>query len=150
MSSILGGGVDGVVCLIDDILVFGRSQSEHDNRLQYTLERIQNSGVTLNYEKCVFSQNSVKFFGQIVDQNGIKPDPEKVNAIACMAELTNVSEIRRFLGMVNQHSKFSPKLAELTKPLWYLLSKKNQWMWGQKQKDAFDQVKKELIVTVQC
>eukprot|EP00731_Ephydatia_muelleri_P029920 Em0021g443a len=92
------------------------------------------------------SRNSVKFFGQIVDQNGIKPDPEKVNAIACMAELTNVSEIRRFLGMVNQHSKFSPKLAELTKPLWYLLSKKNQWMWGQKQKDAFDQVKKELIV----
>ena len=143
MSSILAG-LDGVVCLIDDILVFGRSQSEHDNRLQYTLERIQNSGVTLNYEKCVFSQNSVKFLGQIVDQNGIKPDPEKVNAIACMAEPTNVSEIRRFLGMVNQHSKFSPKLAELTKPLRDLLSKKNQWMWGQKQKDAFDQVKKEL------
>ena len=40
--------------------------------------------------------------------------------------------------------KFSPKLAELTKPLRDLLSKKNQWMWGQKQKDAFDQVKKEL------
>ena len=103
MSSILAG-LDGVVCLIDDILVFGRSQSQHDNRLQYTLERIQNSGVTLSYEKCVFSQNSVKFLGQIVDQNGIKPDPEKVNAIACMAEPTNVSEIRRFLGMVNQHS----------------------------------------------
>ena len=79
------------MCLIDDILVFGRSQSEHDNHLQYTLERIQNSGVTLNFEKCVFSQNSVKFLGQIVDQNGIKPDPEKVNAIACMAEPTNVS-----------------------------------------------------------
>ena len=47
MSSILAG-LDGVVCLIDDILVFGRSQSEHDNCLQYTLERIQNSGVTLN------------------------------------------------------------------------------------------------------
>ena len=86
----------------------------------------------------MFSQNSVKFLGQIVDQNGIKPDPEKVNAIACMAEPTNVSEIRRVLGMVNQHSKFSPKLAELTKPLRDLLSKKNQWMWGQKQKDAFN------------
>ena len=143
MSSILAG-LDRVVCLIDDILVFGRSQSEYDIRLQYTLERIQNSGVTLNYEKCVLSQNSVKFLGQIVDQNGIKPDPEKVNAVACMAEPTNVSEIRRFLGMVNQHSKFSLKLAELTNPLRDLLSKKNQWMWGQKQKDAFDQVKKEL------
>ena len=143
MSSILAG-FDRVVCLIHDILVFGRSQSEHDNRLQYTLERIQNSGVTLNYEKYVLSQNSVKFLGQIVDQNGIKPDLEKVNAIACIAEPTNVSEIRRFLGMVNQHSKFSLKLAELTNPLRDLLSKKNQWMWGEKQKDAFDQVKKEL------
>ena len=95
------------------------------------------AGVTLNYEKCVVSQNSVKFLGQIVDQNGIKPDPEKVNAIACMAELTNINEIRRFMGMVNQHSTFSSKLAELTKPLRDLLSKKNQWMWGQRQKDAF-------------
>ena len=63
MSSILAG-LEGVVCLIDDILVFGQSQSEHDNSLQYTLERVQNAGVTLNYEKCVFSQNSVKFLGQ--------------------------------------------------------------------------------------
>ena len=38
------------MCLIDDILVFGQSQSEHDNRLQYTLERIQNSGVTFRIE----------------------------------------------------------------------------------------------------
>ena len=95
----------------------------------------------MNY---VFSQTSVKFLGQIVDQNGIRPDPEKVNSITCMAEPTNVSEVRRFLGMVNQHSKFSANLAELTKPLRDLLSKKNQWMWGPKQKDAFDQVKKEL------
>ena len=72
-------GLDGVVCLIDDVLVFGRSQMEHDNRLQNTPERIQNAGVTLNYKKCVFLQTSVKFLGQIVDQTGIRPDPEKVN-----------------------------------------------------------------------
>ena len=65
VSSILAG-LEAVVCLINDtcILVFGRSQSEHDNSLQYTLEKVQNAGVTLNYEKCVFSQNSVKFLGQ--------------------------------------------------------------------------------------
>ena len=82
---------------------------------------------------CVLTELSQVSWSK-VDQNGIKPDPEKVNAIACMAGPTNVSEIRRFLGMVNQHSKFSPKLAELTKPLRDLLSKTNQWMWGQKKK----------------
>ena len=72
-----------------------------------------------------------------------------MNAFTCMPEPTNVSEVTCVLGMVNQHSKFSPNLSELTKPLCDLLSKKNQWVWGLRQKDAFDQVKKELV-RVQC
>lgn len=53
MSAILTG-LDGVVCMIDDVLVHGRTQEEHDCRLAAVLERIRKAGVTLNGEKCEF------------------------------------------------------------------------------------------------
>ena len=55
-----------------------------------------------------------------------------------------MSEVRRFLGMANQLSKFTPNLAETTKPLQDLLSKQNCWSWGEPQKKAFSQVKEAL------
>ena len=140
-------GLDGTVCMIDDVLVYGRSQEEHDRRLRAVLERIRQAGVTLNQEKCEFSTNNVKFLGQMVNNTGIRPDPEKVKAIQEMKAPTSITEVRRFLGMTNQLSKFSPNLAEKTKPLRDLLSKKNQWMWGASQQEAFDALKEELSST---
>ena len=70
----------------------------------------------------LFLTGSVKFLGHVIDQEGIKPDPEKVQAIQDMEEPKLVSNLRRFLGMCNQLSKFSPDLAETTKPLRDLLS----------------------------
>ena len=143
MSDVIAG-LEGVVCLIDDLLVYGRTQEEHDQRLVAVLDRIKCAGATLNAEKCEFSKSSIKFLGQIVNGDGIKPDPEKVKAITEMKEPTSVTEVRRFLGMANQLSKFTPNLAEKTKPLRDLLSKKNQWLWGDGQQQAFQEIKQEL------
>ena len=57
---------------------------------------------------------------------------------------TNVGEVHRFLGMVNQLSKFSPKLADLTQPIRELLSKDKQWVWGDPQSEAFRRIKEAL------
>ena len=107
MSDILAG-LEGVVCMVDDVLVYGRTQEEHDQRLSAVLERIEQAGGTLNREKCEFSKSSVRFLGQMVDATGIRPNPEKVKAIMAMKEPTTVTEVRRFLGMANQLGKFSP------------------------------------------
>ena len=110
MSSILSG-LEGVVCLVDEVLVFGENQQAHDKALRATLERIKEAGLTLNKEKCEFSKTSVKFLGQVIDQSGVKPDPDKISAIVGMKTPTGVPELRRFLGMVNKMTKFSPHLA---------------------------------------
>ena len=108
------------------------------------LEKLQESGLTLNKDKCVFSQPQVKFLGQVLTPSGISPDPDKVSAVMLMREPTDVSEVRRFLGMVNQLSKFVPNLADMTRPLRELLSKQNQWSWGEPQKQAFACIKEAL------
>ena len=143
MSQMLEGQKD-VVCMMDDILVYGSTQDEHDSHLISVLDKIKASGATLNEDKCQFSKKSIKFLGHIIDSNGIHPDPAKVQAIVEMKRPTNVPEVRRFMGMVHQMSKFAPHLADKAKPLRDLVSPKNQWIWTEIQQQAFDKIKQEL------
>ena len=55
-----------------------------------------------------------------------------------------MSDLRRFLGMINQLGKFSPDISELSQPLRELLSSRKTWLWGQAQDQAFQQLKDEL------
>ena len=137
-------GIEGVKCRMDDILVSGKDKAEHDQRLKQVLDRLVERGLTLNLEKCLFSQTTLEYLGQIIDSQGIKKDPSKVKAIADMAVPQNIADLRRFLGMVNHLMKFCPNLAEKTKPLRDLLKKENGWIWDTAQQDAFQQLKADM------
>lgn len=140
-------GLDGVLCHMDDVLVWGRTQDEHDMRLHAVLQKAQETGITLNMDKCELTRHTVKFLGHVLSADGVKPDPEKTSAVQEMDPPKNVSELRSFLGMVNQLGRFIPHLAEKHKVLRDLLSKKNHWYWGEEQQAAFDQLKAELSST---
>ena len=116
-------GLKGVQCLMDDILVIGKDQAEHNQRLEAVLRRIEEAGVTLNQQKCEFSKDKLTFLGHVIDAEGVRADPEKSKAIKNMSPPTSVQELRRFLGMANQLGKFTPNLADITQPLRELLSK---------------------------
>ena len=73
-----GTGWSGI-CQINDVLIFGASQEEHDSRQIAALQRIERAGVTLSAEKCQFSKT--KFLGHIIDERGIQPDHEKISDI---------------------------------------------------------------------
>ena len=116
-------GIEGVKCRMDDILIIGRDQAEHDKRLKQVLDRLVERKLTLNLEKCLFSQSRLQYLGQIIDSDGIRKDPSKVKAITDMAEPQNIADLRHFLGLVNHLMKFCPNLAEKTKPLRDLIKK---------------------------
>ena len=146
MTQILEG-LDGHISIIDDTLIYGKTQKEHDERVRAALQKLDEAGATLNPEKCEFSKREVKFAGHVISEDGIRSDPEKVESVQGMTNPQNVSDVRRFLGMVNQLGRFIPHLAEKTKPLRDLLSKKNQFHWGQAQQECFNQLKDELSLT---
>ena len=89
----------------------------------------------------------MKFLGQIVDASGIRPDPDKVRAIQSVEPPKTVGDVRRFLEITNHLSKFSLNLAETTKPLRDLLNKENQWVWGQPQQKAFQDIQTALTTS---
>ena len=137
-------GLPGVLCQMDDILVFGKDRVEHDQRLRAALARIETAGVTLNPQKCEIGRNTLIFLGHVINADGIRADPGKTNAIMKMSPPRSVPELRRFMGMANQLGKFTPNLAEFTQPLRELLSKSRAWIWGPAQSAAFKKVKQEL------
>ncbi|XP_034075852.1 uncharacterized protein K02A2.6-like [Gymnodraco acuticeps] len=145
MTTEVTEGLEGVFCHMDDVLVWGQTQEEHDARLYAVLEKIQKAGITLNVEKCDISKQEVTYLGHVITASGIRPDPSKTEAVRKMEEPKNVSELRSFLGMVNQLGKFIPQLTERDKPLRDLLSKKNCWLWGIDQARAFQDLKDSLI-----
>ena len=140
MNNILKG-LEGVECKIDDLLVHGESQEQHDLRLHAVLKRLEESNLTLNKSKCLFSVPSVKALGQVISAEGVSPDPDKVKAIINIPAPKNVAEVRSFMGMVNQFNKFTSHLATKSKPLRDLLRKDSVWLWGESQNKAFSELK---------
>ena len=114
MSKILEG-LEGVVCQMDDVFVFGATQEQHNQRLIAMLDRIKTAGVLLNKVKCKFSVSSVKFLGHIVNKDGIKADPDKMAAILNIKPPQNISELHRFMGLANQLGEvFMPSCTSYT------------------------------------
>ena len=74
MSKILCS-LPGIICHIDDILIYGRDQNEHNVRLKAALETIKNVGLTLNHDKCMFNQYSISFLGHLINDKVISQDP---------------------------------------------------------------------------
>jgi transposase InsO family protein len=134
---------ENALCLVDDVLVFGKDQAEHDARLREVLDRFRRAKVTLN-EKCEFSKNQIKWAGHVISGDGISMDPDRLSAILNMPPPTDVSAARCFLGMANQMAKFSSSLAELSAPIRDLLRKDRAWVWDSAQQSAFEKVKKAI------
>ena len=128
---------------MDDILIHGISQEEHDGRVRKVLQRLQEAGLTLN-EKCEFSRTSMRFLGHIISASGLAVDPAKTAAIRDFPAPSSVPDLQRFLGMVNQLGKFLPGLAVMTEQLRGLLRKDTAWMWEEPQQLAFENIKSQL------
>ena len=137
--------ISGAVNLSDDILIYGRSQDEHDACLRKVLQRLTEKGLTLNKEKCEYNKTSLEFLGHIFGQDGIKPSPDKIKTILELPTPKNASEVRSLLGMMNFcGSHFIPNYATLTHDLRHLTKKTTPWSWTQRHTEALDALKKAL------
>ncbi|EGO04961.1 hypothetical protein SERLA73DRAFT_24707, partial [Serpula lacrymans var. lacrymans S7.3] len=132
-----------VVIYIDDLLIFTKSddEAEHDKIVQEVLRRLQERDLFVKPEKCNFKVKEVDFLGMIIGQNGIRMNPEKVQAILEWPEPTRVKGVRAFLGLGNFYRRFIENFAKITRPLNDLTKKDLVWQWGAKEQEAFDKLK---------
>jgi len=98
--------LNGVFAIADDIIVLGCGNTyqeavlNHDENLKNLRERCQLKNIILNYDKAILKQIELVFMGHVISDQGVRPDPAKVEAIAKMPSPTDVSGVKRFCGMV--------------------------------------------------
>ena len=111
-------GLPGVVAYIDDILVTGKMDEEHLQNLDRVLECLLEHNLQLKKKKKKHQlmQSSVKYLGYIVDAQGLRPMPDKVNAITKALWPQNVKKLRSLLGLVGYYRQFIANMSTLTKP----------------------------------
>ena len=137
-------GCDGVANVADDLIIHGRGEEQHDDRLLAVLDRFKETGLTLNEDKCEFRLPRLTFFRHEVTWTDIEPSEEKVAAIIRAGPPQNVSEARSFLGLAKFVSKFVPDLSSIAEPIQRLTHKNAEFKWGKEQQVAFEKLK-ELI-----
>ncbi|XP_028853388.1 LOW QUALITY PROTEIN: uncharacterized protein LOC114800338 [Denticeps clupeoides] len=108
-----------VLVYLDDLIVFGDSLEQHEERLLKVLDRLESARLKVSLDKCVFCQTEVKYVGHIVSKDGIATDPDKVAAVANWPQPIDLKTLRSFLGyyrrFIQNYSAITKPLTELTK-----------------------------------
>lgn len=136
--------LDGVCMYIDDLLIYGKNEEEHDNRLRTVLDRCRKINLKLNIKKCKFRLNEIKYLGHIISKDGLSPDDSYLKAIQNMPMPTNVKDVERFLGLITYVGQFIPNLSNKTCLLRELLKKNIEWHWNEHHTESFEELKKCL------
>lgn len=133
--------LSGCLNYLDDTIVFGRDEEEHDRNLKAVLELFKLRNVTINEKKCIYRATQLKFLGHIISDSGIIPDPAKVETIVNFRAPNTKEELRSFLGLVSYLGKFVPDLATVSAPLWKLIKAEEPFDWRVEQNEAFHKLK---------
>ena len=68
----------GIIAIHNDICVYGKDITEHDNNLVQLMETAEEQGLVFNSSKCAIWQSQISFYGAIFTVQGMRPDPAKV------------------------------------------------------------------------
>ena len=96
--------------------------------------------------------NRTKWLGHEIEENGNKPNEEKVEAILKLKSQENTKELKSFLGAIQYMAKYLPKLSERTDRLRKLIKKNEHWKWGPEQETDFNRIKqiKQMLAEGPC
>ena len=146
MQTVLAGLEDFAIPYLDDVIIFSQSEEEHRAHLQAVFDRLRQHHLKIKLKKCKFYQVETEYLGFIVSRDGIKPNPEKVEAIRQMSPPSNVKEVRSFIGLTSYYRRFIPNFSKIAEPILDLTKKYARFGWSPECQKAFEYIKDSLTV----
>ena len=108
---------------LDDILIASSSEQEHLQDIHAVCTRLQEFGLVIKLEKCLFGEKSLNFLGHQISQFGSIPLPDKVKTIEDFPKPSTVKGLQEYLGMINFYHRFLPHAALTLQPFYGALKK---------------------------
>ncbi|XP_020245153.1 uncharacterized protein LOC109823279 [Asparagus officinalis] len=136
-----------MIVFIDDILIYSRSEAEHEQHLRLALQILREHQLYAKFNKSKFWLSDVRFLVHIISKEGIAVDLAKVEAVLDWEPLKTVTKIRRFLGHAGHYKKFIQYFLKIATPLSCLTKKCVQFVWGPECQKAFETLKAKLTMT---
>jgi hypothetical protein len=130
---------------IDDVLVFSNDLVSHKLHVKAVLQALQDAGLQLDVKKCEFDQTEVKYLGMIISTEGVRMDPQKVDAIVNWEAPINVKDVQAFLGFSNFYRRFIQGFSRIVRPLVSLTKKDTKFHWTSSCQEAFDTLKSLFV-----
>ena len=137
-------GMKGVTGIADDMIIAGKDEMEYDRNFLAFMEKCMENNLTLKAEKIQFKQSQVSFYGHICSENGISPDPKKIQALKHMEFPPDKETMRSFLGMINYLNRYSVLSAHLAAPLSSLTHQATDYKPGKTHMENFQRLKMEI------
>ncbi|KAF9762933.1 Transposon Tf2-9 polyprotein [Nosema granulosis] len=118
-----------VKVFVDDILIFSKASNEHENHIIQVLQRCEEKGISVNYDKSSFMKSEVTYLGKIINKEGIKADLGSLVKIEPFKEPKNKKQLMRILGTINWFRMHIPKLSQKLLPLTDKLKEGQTFTW---------------------
>lgn len=126
---------------LDDILIYSRTRSEHEQHLRLILTALREAGLYAKLEKCEFFVEETTFLGLIVGANGIRMDPRKIETIVNWEKPTCLRDVQAFIGFSNFYRRFIRDFSKIISPLVRLTRKGIAFNFGPDCQEAFEKLK---------
>lgn len=137
-------GLPGTRSYQDDLLVFGETKEQHDDRLLKLLRVLHKCNVRINPEKSLIGVQQLSYLGYVIDGRGIHADKRRIRALSKAPRPTSAKELQSLLGFAQYYSKFVPGFARIARPLFQMVAEK-EFRWTNSTRTALDQLFKALL-----
>ena len=131
--------------IMDDLLLFTPSKKAHMDKLEDPLKALRKNGLKISPKKCQLFRTELQYMGNTIfikeRRVCVKPLHSRLEAIQKMKVPTTAKQCKSFVGMVNFVNIFCPELQRLLKPIYDLMRKGRQFVWGKEQQDTFKEIK---------
>jgi len=134
----------GLIVYMDDILIYAKTRGEHDKIVRNTLKRLQENGLAVSADKCVWRSTEVEFLGYVLGRNGVRMSQEKVKAVLDWETPRSLTEVQSFLGFANFCHRFIQDYSRVARPLTELTKKTDKWTWNEEAETAFKDLKRRF------
>jgi hypothetical protein len=135
---------DFVVVYLDDILIYSKTEEEHQKHVQIVLDLLRKEKFYACLDKSTFAQQECKFLGRIISKDGVKVDPRKIEAVRDWPIPKDQHQVRSFLGLANYFRRFIQGFSTLAAPLSALTRAKATYEWTPECHKAFEGIKHAL------
>ncbi|UYV67307.1 K02A2.6-like [Cordylochernes scorpioides] len=129
------------ITYVDDLLIYADTIQEHNKKLKGILEKAKEKNIKFDLTKAQICLTKVRFLGHVISQNGIDPEPNKIDKLITFKRPEDKKSLQRIMGLYNYLGKFIPNLAASTSNIRGILRKNVVWHWGPKQDGEFDHIK---------